>query len=385
MLSSAPLRSAIGPVHVVHMIGSLATGGTERALVNFLLAADRREFRHTLVCLGSRGELAATVEAAGIPVRVLRIRHRHLLFSIPRLALWLRRERVAIIHTHMYWAALWGRLAGILAGVPVMVNSVHGPEFWKSRGQVWQERFLNHWTSRHIAVARDGLEIRVRRERVRPDRILLIPNGVTIPVQPRDHELARRVRTEFGVPVGAPIIGSVGRLVVEKGYEHLLEALKLVRVEVPNLRWLAVGDGHLRPALTARAAALGLDDAVIWAGLRQDVESLLPAMDLWVMSSIEEGLPVALLEAMAAGCPIVATRVGGIPDAVDDGREALLVPVADPAALARAIVQLLRDPVRARELGDCARARVMAEYSVESVARRIEAVYREELVRAGAR
>lgn len=384
-MNPVPPRGTTEPKHVVHMIGSLATGGTERALVNFLLAADRREFRHTLVCLGSRGELAPAVEAAGIPVRVFRIRHRHLLLSIPRLARWLRRERVAIIHTHMYWAALWGRLAGILAGVPVMVNSVHGPEYWKSRGQVWQERFLNHWTSRHIAVARDGLEIRLRRERVRPDRILLIPNGVTIPAKPHDEDLAHRVRTEFSVPAGTPIIGTVGRLVIEKGYEHLLEALKLVRAEVPETRWLAVGDGHLRPALAARAAALGLDDAVIWAGMRQDVESLLPAMDLWVMSSIEEGLPVALLEAMAAGCPIVATRIGGIPDAVDDDREALLVPVADPAALASAIMQLLRDPVRARRLGDCARARVTAEYSVDSVARRIEAVYREELARFSAK
>ncbi len=381
MRNPAPPGDSTGPWHVVHMIGSLTTGGTERALVNYLLAADRRDFRHTLVCLGSRGELAPVVEAAGIPVREFRIRHRHLLISIPRLVRWLRRERVAIIHTHMYWAALWGRLAGILAGVPVMVNTVHGPEYWKNHGQVLQERFLNRWTSRHIAVARDGLEIRLRRERVRPDRILLIPNGVSIPARSCDGELARLARAEFGVPVGTPIIGTVGRLVIEKGYEHLLEALKLARAEVPDLRWLAVGDGHLLPALTARAAALGLDGAVIWAGLRHDVESLLPAMDLWVMSSIEEGLPVALLEAMAAGCPIVATRIGGIPDAVDDGREALLVPVADPAALAQAIVQLLRAPERAHSLGDAARARVTTEYSVESVARRIEAVYREELAR----
>jgi glycosyltransferase involved in cell wall biosynthesis len=370
-----------GTWHVAHVIGTLSTGGAERSVVNYILNADRHDFRHTVICLGSRGEMAPTVEAADVPVHVLRIRRRHLPLSLLRLAHWLRREKVDVLHTHMFEAALWGRIAGRLAGVPVMVTTLHGPELWKGRLHVGVDRWLNRWTARHIAVARDGLEIRVRLEHVRPDRILLIPNGVTIPAQARDPELARRTRAEFGLPPEAPVLGSVGRFVFEKGYEHLLEALKLARVEVPDLRWLAVGDGTLRPALTARAASEGLGDAVIWAGLRQDVETLLPAMDLWVMSSVEEGLPVALLEAMATGCPIVATRVGGIPDAVGDGREAVLVPPAEPTALATAIVQLLRNPERARQMGDAARARAEAEYSIHTVTRRLENIYREELAR----
>jgi len=373
------------PRHVVHMIGSLHTGGTERALVNLMLAADRRDFRYTVVCLGFRGELAPIIEAAGIPVRVLRIRHRHLLYSLPRLARWLRREHVDVVHTHMYWAALWGRIAGRLAGVPVMVTTEHGPDLWKGRRHVFVDRWLTRWTARHIAVARDGLEIRVRRERVRPDRIILIPNGVAIPPVPRDPECARRARAELALAPDAPIIGTVGRFVPEKGYGYLLEALKLARGEVPGLRWLAIGDGVLRPELAARATEMGLDQAVIWAGLRQNVETLLSAMDVWVMSSISEGLPVALLEAMAAGCPIVSTRVGGIPDAVTDGIEAVLVPSRDPVALANAIVQLVRDPESAHRLGDAARARAASQYSIETVARRVEGIYREELARNSAR
>jgi glycosyltransferase involved in cell wall biosynthesis len=370
------------PRHVAHVIGALTTGGAERSLVNYLLNSDREEFRHTVICLGARGELAATVEAAGIPVRLLRIRRRHLPISFLRLAAWLRRERVDVVHTHMFEAALWGRFAGRLAGVPVMVTTEHGPELWKGRQHLAVDRWLNRWTARHIAVARDGLEIRVRRERVRPDRIVLIPNGVAIPAEPRAPELARRVRAEFGLAPQTPVIGSVGRFVPEKAYEHLLAALALAREQVPDLRWIAIGDGPTRAEMMARARASGLDGAVIWAGLRQDVESLLPGMDVWVMSSVEEGLPVALLEAMAAACPIVSTRIGGIPDAVVAGRQAVLVPVADPAALAAAVVQLLRDPTLARQLGDAARARAVAEYSIQSVAHRIETIYREELARA---
>lgn len=371
-----------GPRHVAHMIGSLHTGGAERALINVLLAADRKDFRYTVICLGYRGELAPVLEAAGIPVHVMRIRHRHLLVSIPRLARWLRRENVAVVHAHMYWATLWGRIAGRLAGVPVLMTTEHGPDLWKGPQHVTFDRLLNRWTARHIAVAQDGLEIRLRRERVRPDRIVLIPNGVAVPAVCRDPERALRARREFGLATETPVIGTVGRLVPEKGYVHLLEAVKLARAELPGLRWLAIGDGPLRQELAARTKELGLEDAVIWAGLRTDIDQLLEAMDLWVMSSVSEGLPVALLEAMAAACPIVATNVGGIPDAVGDGREAVLVPSRDPAAMAAAIVGLLRDPERARGLGAAARVRAEARYSIKSVVRRVEDIYREELARA---
>jgi glycosyltransferase involved in cell wall biosynthesis len=369
------------PAHVIHIIGSLDTGGAERSVVNYLLHADKAEFRHSVVCFDSRGDMADAVEAAGVRVHVVRIRHRHLLSSVRGLVDLLRREQAAVIHAHMYWAALWGRLAGRIAGVPVMIVTEHGPELWKNRWHIFVERALEHWTSRHIAVARDGREIRLRREGIREDRIVLIPNGVRIPARARDPEARLKARQALGIDPATPIIGTVGRVVVEKGYTYLLDALQLARCEVPGLQWLAVGDGGLRPALTEQARNAGLKEAVVWAGLRSDAESLLAAMDLWVMSSIEEGLPVALLEAMAGGCPIVATRIGGIPDAVTDGKEALLVPAADAPALAAAVVGLLGDPARAAAIGDAARARAVADYSIESVARRIESIYREELGR----
>lgn len=368
--------------HVAHIIGALTTGGAERSVVNYLHAADTDSFRHSVICLGARGDLAPAVEELGVPVHVLRMRRRYALYGYLRLVAWLRRNRIDVIHAHMFEAALWGRLAGRLAGVPVMVVTEHGPELWKTRKHLVMDRWLDRWTSRHIAVAQDGLEIRLRRERVPADRIVLIPNGVTIPAVPRDAELRRTARERFALDANAPLIGTVGRMVPEKGYEHLLEALRLARAEIPGLRWLAVGDGPLLAELTAQAAAMGLGDAVIWAGLRHDVDAILPALDAWVMSSVQEGLPVALIEAMGSGCTIVATSVGGIPDAVTDGREARLVPAADPAALAAAVVDLLRDRDAAIRLGDQARRRCKADYSIHSVAQRIEAVYREELERA---
>ncbi len=369
------------PWHVAHVIGSLRTGGAERQLVNYLLAADRDEFRHTAVCLQERGELAAVVEAAGIPVVRIPIRTRHAVGCLRHFAGWLRDQDVAVVHAHMHDSALWGRLAGRWAGVPVLMTTEHGKELWKGPLRVAIDHHLGRWTARHIAVARDGMEIRIRRERFDPDKLILIPNGVPIPAESGNDAGRRRVRAEFGLDDDTPVLGTVGRVVEAKGYEHLLAALATLRESRPRLRWLAVGDGDRRSDLTARAAAAGLGDAVIWAGRRDDVNDLLAAMDVWVMSSVREGLPVALLEAMAACRPIVATNVGGIPDAVRDGSEGLLVPPADPAALAAAIAQLLADPARAAGLAAAARRRAQADYGIGSVARRIEDVYRQELLK----
>jgi glycosyltransferase involved in cell wall biosynthesis len=372
-------RKLSRPWHVAHVIGRLRTGGAERQLVNYLLAADRREFRHTVICLVERGELADRVEAAGIPVVPLRIRTRCAPFHLLRLVRWLKRENAAVVHTHMHHAALWGRLAGRLAGVPVLVTTEHGKELWKNSLRVAVDRGLSRWTQRHIAVSQDGMDIRRRRERIAADRILIIPNGVPIPADPVNTPGRHRIREEFGLTSRTPLLGTVGRLVRAKGCEHLLGALQILRREFPDLRWLAVGDGDQRASLAALAADMRLSDAVIWAGMRDDVGDLLAAMDVWVMSSVREGLPIALLEAMAFQKPIVATRVGGIPDAVRDGCEAILVEPADPDALARAVSEMLGEPRRAEALAAAARQRAISEYSIERVARRIEEVYLQEL------
>ena len=373
------IRQLPRPWHVVHVIGRLGTGGAERQLINYLRSADREKFRHTVMCLVARGELADQVVAVGIPVVPLRARARYAPVSLLRIVRWLKRENVAVVHTHMHHAALWGRLAGVLAGVPVLVTTEHGKELWKNSLQVAIDRSLSRRTNRHIAVSQDGLEIRLRRERVAADRIVLIPNGVPIPADPVNESGRQRIRSEFGLAPQTRLLGTVGRLIEAKGYEHLLGAMQILHREFPDLRWLAVGDGTQRASLIAMAATMGLSDTVIWAGTRTDVGDLLAAMDLWVMSSVREGLPMALLEAMAAQKPIVATQVGGIPDAVRDGHEAVLVAPGDPEVLARAISRMLRESRRAEALASAARQRAITEYSIDRVARRIEDVYLQEL------
>lgn len=371
-------------IHVVHVIGALRTGGAERQVVNFLLAADRSRFRFTVLCLTTLGEFAPELEAAGIPVRLFRVRTRQLPLDVWRLARWMRREEVRVVHSHMHAASLWGRLAGLLAGVPVFVTSEHGKENWKGGLRVLLDRWLTRVTWRHLAVSQDIVNIRVGRERYARDRVVLMPNGVPIPPVGRSAEVGSRVRAALGIARGRPVVGTVGRVVSAKAYPDFAAALVILRGRFPDICWLQIGDGPLLAELETTIRELGLGENVLAAGLRDDIADLLQAMDVWVMSSIREGLPVSLLEAMAAERPIVATTAGGIPDAVTDGESALLVAPGNPQAMAGAVARLLEDHALAARLAAAARVRAARDYSIEAVARRVEAVYTEGLAARGA-
>lgn len=363
------------PAHVVHVIGALRTGGAEKMLINFLGAVDKQRFRHTVICLSARGEMAADAESHGVPVVLFAVRMRYILRDVNKLAKWFRQHDVAIVHSHMFFASFWARLAGLRAGVRVMVTTEHGKEPWKKKWQSLLDRLLSRKTWHHIAVSEDVRNIRISRDGIHPDRISVIPNGVPIPREEELVGLSKEARRECGLANDATIIGSVGRMIEAKAYPDLLRALAIARKEVPSLHWLQIGDGPEREMLMEMASREGLSDSITFAGRRRDIPTLLGTIDIWVMSSIREGLPVALLEAMAAAKPIVATDVGGIPDAVDDGVEALLVPAGRPEKLAVGIITAATDRSLAAGLAHAARGRAIRDYSIDAVARKIEAIY----------
>jgi glycosyltransferase involved in cell wall biosynthesis len=373
----------VPPWHIAHVIGSLQVGGSERQLLNYLLAANQTEFRHTVLCLSRAGELADQLQDSGIAVMVRPVRRRLLLPDLIGLSSWLRAQKVVIVHTHMFYAALWGRLASLLAGVPVRVSTEHGKELWKSRWQIWMDRRLSRTTCRHIAVSQDGLRIRLKRERVRPDKILHIPNGVTVPAEPGNETGRLRIRRELGLNDDQPVLGSVGRVVAAKGYGDLLAAFGRLRQRFSNLHWLLVGDGPELPTLRRSAEQAGLAAAISFVGFRSDIADLLSAMDVFVMSSIREGLPLALLEAMAARKSIVVTDVGGMPEVVQDGVSGLVASPADPESLAAAIGSLVAARDLANRLAEKAYQRAQGEFSSETIAARIEQVYTECLASKG--
>ena len=371
-------------ITVLHLIGTLQVGGAEQQLVSLAPLFNPERFRIIVATMQPRDTLAGALAGTHVECRLLNFRVRHFISGVWRLCSLLRREKVDVLHTHMYHASWYGRIAGLCARVPVMVTTDHGHDPWRKPWHIAFERFALRYTDLKIAVSKDVAEVLKARDHVPDEKLVVIPNGVD-PERFRVVKAERdSIRAEFGFTDDTVLIGSVGRLVEPKAYHVLIEAMVHVSKLVPPARLVLIGDGPLRGDLERCASDLGVSDGVLFAGARSDIPAVLAAIDIYAMSSNREGLPVSLLEAMAAGKPIVATMVGGIPEVVSDRREGLLVPSGDPEALAGAIRELACDPKLAAHLGRQASEKVAAEYSIGATVRRLEEVYCSLLDKAGA-
>jgi len=274
----------------------------------------------------------------------------------------LKRWRPDIVHAHDPHGVALGALAlsmGTSASNPPLVASrrvdfhIRGNTFSR-----WKYRHVTCFITASRAIADMLLE-----DGIEPSRVVTIHEGID--VERVQQAPAANIHEEFWLPAGVPVVGNVAALVAHKGQKHLVDAAALVARQVPDAHFLILGEGDLRAALERQIKELHLEKHVLVPGFRTDVLSLVKAFDVFVMSSVTEGLGTSLLDAMAAARPIVATRAGGIPEVVADGETGLLVPVRDSAQLAAAIVRLLKDPGLRNRLGAAGLARVRAHFSVE--------------------
>lgn len=369
---------------VLHVIPELPVGGAETLVFQMARGLDRARFAPAVAVLGALGPMGAEMRAAGLEVVALERFGRpfRLARLLPALAALMRERRVRIVHTHLYHANYYGRLAALLAPVPVRVASVHNLYDRVKPHRRWANRWLGERTQVVLAGS-----ARVRADILRWDgipaaRVRVLPYGIDLAPygEPRDRGGARAA---LGLPSGAPVIGTVGRLEPQKGHDLLLEAFARLRRERPEARLLLVGDGRERAALEGLAARLGVAEGVRFLGTRRDLPALLPALDAFAFPSRWEGTPLALIAAMAAGVPVVATPVGGVPTVVEEGRTGRLVPVEDVPALAAALGGLLDDPAASRSLAERGRAHVLAHCSVEAMVGELEALYLELAAAAG--
>jgi lipopolysaccharide/colanic/teichoic acid biosynthesis glycosyltransferase len=295
----------------------------------------------------------------------------------------MRRERPQIVHTHAAKPGVLGRVAARLAGVPVVVHTFHGHILhgyhgplmsWLLRRMEWM---LARLSDRIIAVSEQVKQDLVRYGVAPPEKISVIPLGLELgPFLASDvHRGA--LRRELEITSDAPLVGIVGRIFPIKNHRLFLEAAALVAAKEPRARFVVVGDGTLRANMEAVARQIGIGERTIFTGWRRDLPRVYADLDVLVVSSDNEGTPVSAIEAMASGCPVVATRVGGLPDLIEDGEVGHLVAARDAEAMAGAILDLLRDGDRARQMGQSARALVGDRYRAERLCRDIEALYTE--------
>jgi glycosyltransferase involved in cell wall biosynthesis len=383
-------------VRVAHIITRLCTGGAQENTFQTVHLHNPDRFEADLISgptKGKEGSIEDEVAAAGVPI----LREPFLLrrpapladaITLRRLTRRLREGRYDIVHTHTSKAGFLGRLAAERAGVPVVVHTPHGNIFdgyfnpGLTRLFVWMERHAARRTDAIIELTPGGIDAHLAEDIGRREQFRVIFSGID--TTPYAAAIQRRevARATLGIGPDEVLIGGVGRLEPIKGFTYFVEMAKRVADNAPETRFAVAGSGIQEDTLRRATASLG--DRFRWLGLRHDVPELMAAFDLIVVPSLNEGMGRVLLEAGAAGTPAVATRVGGIPDVVDDGETGLIVPPKDTEALAEAVLTLVRAPERRRLMGDTARAKVVPHYSLEAMVRQIEDLY-EELLHAKAR
>ena len=364
------------PLKVLHLLASLPVGGAEDLVSAIVRGLDPERFAAGVACIGFPGPVGAELYAAGYPVSYLgldlkRTSAWRLVGDLRRL---LQEQRPDILHTHLYHPNLYGRLAALGMGLPGVVAAVHNSyNRVKIHRRLWN--YLLGWASDRVLVGSAQVLNDVRRyDGVPASRLLLMPYGIRLA------ELETRLSREEArqaLQVSGFVLGAVGRLEEQKGHTHLLAALAQVRRQIPAATLVLVGDGRRREALERQARELGVVDGVRFLGTRRDLPLIYRALDLYVQPSLWEGLPLALLQAMGAGLPVVATRVSGVREVIADGSNGRLVDPGDPEALARVIVELYRQPEDRARLGAAAHLTIRDNYSLEAMLARLESLYLE--------
>lgn len=352
-----------GPLRVMFVITSMPVGGAETLLVELVRRLDRTRFAPELCCLKYFDRLGQVL-AKEIPAFTGLLAHKYDVAVLLRLRRLMRSRRIDAVVTVGTGGdkMFWGRLAAWLAGVPVICSSLHStglPDHVE-----WLNRRLTPITDAFIAVAEPHGRYLAEHEGCPACKVRVIPNGVDVGhFRPRwpNHSL----QAELGLTPDAPVAGIVAALRPEKNHEMFLQAAALVREKLPAARFLIVGDGPQRAKLESLTRELSLSEAVRFLGTRPDVAKVLSLLGVLVLTSHMEANPVSILEAMAAEKPVVATRVGSVPETVLDGQTGYLVAPGDARGTADRVAELLSDRQRASAFGRAGREQVIAHWSID--------------------
>lgn len=362
------------PIKVLQLISRLPVGGAEDLVAAMVRGLDPARFQVQAATIGPLGQVGEELLREGYPVTALNLDLKgtpffRLVGAVRQL---LRARQPDILHTHLYHPNLYGRLAALGLPLKGVVASVHNSyNRVKLHRSVWN--YLLSFTTDRVLVSSPQVWQDVRRwDRVPEGKLAVIPYGVKL----------KEVETSLSpseakkcLGISGFVVGTLGRLEEQKGHRHLLAAVPVLSRQIPDLTVLLVGEGREEKTLENQARELGVSHLVRFLGTRRDLALVFRAMDLFVLPSLWEGLPLALLLAMAAGLPVVGTQVSGICEVITAGMNGRLVPPGDPLALAQAVLELYRRPEGRRRLGEAAKETVARHYSQEAMLHRLEALY----------
>lgn len=365
-----------GPLRILYTVNRMDVGGSQTHLLQVLRLLDRRRFEPVLCCLTGRGTLLDAARTTGttvVSVGLGRLKSPAAVSGVARLARFMRRERIDVAHNYLLRANVVGTLAARLARVPVVLASKRGCH--ERRGLELAGARLSNWLADCVTTNAQAVRVFVHdNERCPLEKMVVIPSGIDTdrfaPLPAADH------KTELGLPADRPVVGIVTRMRTRKGVEEFLRAMALVRERVPGAQAVIVGEVELDDGLRRLVTEEGLGDSLHLLGRRGDMPQVLSAFDVFVLSSHDEGMSNAILEAMAMEKPVVATDVGGTGEVVRHGATGYLVPAKDPLPLARAIGDVLAAaPAQRAAMGRLGREVVVAQFSARAMVRQMEELY----------
>jgi glycosyltransferase involved in cell wall biosynthesis len=374
------LLSVIGPrdkLNILHVFATLPIGGAEEHLRTVLLNMDAEKFKPLICTIGEPGAIGDEIASLGFPVVSLgRMKKKSWdRLIVKDLRAIIRERKIDLVHAQLYHANMYGRVAALMERVPAIITEHNVYEKYKYKRRL-VNRFLGKKTSRVIAVSKPVRDYIIKRDSLDPAKVEVIYNGIECERFSRPSP-AERERARRGLGLGPDIVavGMISRLARQKGHVFMLRALGEAKKQAPGIKLIVAGDGPLRDELAGEAKRLGLMGDVVFLGARRDVPAILKALDIYAMPSLWEGHPMALLEAMSTGLPVVASRVGGVPDVVEDGVNGILIVPEDAFALASRMVELAKNPELRERLGKEAGVLVGERFSAKAMVERMERLY----------
>jgi len=370
--------------NILFVIDNLTFGGGERVFSQVIRGLNKERFG-VFVASSPGGKFEKKVAEVGMKIEPVDMTSRYNLGTISQLKRIIKTKDVQIVHSQGARADFFARIAARIANAPITISSmamlVEGYDVGILRKNLYVliDRWTERWVDKFIVLSEALRRALIEGHKIPPEKVVKIYNGIELDEYNPGLKEARskklEVRRELGLENDVPVIGAIGRLVWQKGFEYLIQAIPKVIEVFPETRFLIVGEGPLKDKLKVKGEKLKVADSIIFAGFRSDIKEILTSVDLLVMPSLLEGLPMVLLEGMAMAKPIVATKIEGITEVLENGKTGLLVLPKNTDSLAEAIIQILNDKTKSNLLGQNARKMVEEKFSVEKMVEQIERLY----------
>ncbi|HOW42783.1 MAG TPA: glycosyltransferase [Candidatus Omnitrophota bacterium] len=359
-------------INVMHIQESLDVGGMENGIVNLANHLNGEYFKVTLCCLNKMGSLCNRVNDKRVRIINMEQKEGLALFLVFKLIKVLRKEKIGIVHTHNFYSGLYGIIAARLAGIHVVIHGEHGTTILNKPIRILAMRFLSRCVDKLFAVSHDLKEELMKKLNISGTKIDVLVNGVDIE-HFRAAKEAWNLKNDLGIPVSNFIVGSVGRLVPIKNFKLLIGVKKKLDLAGFNTSCIIIGAGPCRAELENYAKEIGTE--ILFLGERDDISDLLAIFDLFVLTSLNEGMSNTILEAMACGKPVIATQVGGNLELVEENKTGFLVPSDNLEELFNAIVKLINNKKLLAHFGRCARDTVEQKFSLQAMVKNYEHAY----------